>query len=182
MMIIKSCFNIYRLYAMFANDMPGSSAVSACLAGLSFPAREVIPRCEGHSVAASAVPAVGCKARVSAESREALPQPQGECCRPSPLTQPGLPSHAPSACIPRVGKLAHLPGVSKGLVQPTLPPPPCHHHSLRGGIHPAPRGLTQGTPTSVGEAAGAPQAHAGEGSAGDPCALPAVWVSTLHVF
>ena len=47
---------------MFANDMPGSSAVSACLAGLSFPAYEVIPCCEGHSVAASAVPAVGCKA------------------------------------------------------------------------------------------------------------------------
>ena len=29
------------------------------------------------------------------------PQPQGECCRHSPLTQPGLPSHAPPACIPR---------------------------------------------------------------------------------
>lgn len=57
---------------MFTNDMPGSSAVSGRLVGLSFPAHEVIPCYQCHSVAASAVPALGCKAQVSAESSEAF--------------------------------------------------------------------------------------------------------------
>lgn len=73
MVIIKrSCFNIYRLHAMFTNGMPGSSAVSAWLVGLSFPAPWVIPRCQCPTAAASAGPAPGCKAQVSAESSAAF--------------------------------------------------------------------------------------------------------------
>ena len=108
MMIIKSCFNTYRLYAMFANDMPGSSAVSACLAGLSFPAHEVIPRCEGHLVAASAVPAVGCKARVSAESREALPTTPGGVLQTFPFN-PARAAFTCSPCLHSSGREACSP-------------------------------------------------------------------------
>ena len=124
MIIKRSCFNIHRLYAMFANDMPGSSAVSACLAGLSFPAYEVIPRCEGHSVAASAVPAVGCKAWASAESSEAFATtPRGVL-----QTFPFNPARAAFTCSPCLHSSGSL------LTYMEYPrvwsSPPSHHHPV----------------------------------------------------
>ena len=110
------------------------------------------------------------------------PQPQVECYRPSPFN----PDRAASTCPPpprlhSSGREARSPTRGIQGSGPAHPPTTTlSPHSLHGGIRPAPRGLTQGAPASVGEAAEAPQAHAGEGSAGDPRALPAAWVSTLH--
>lgn len=89
------------------------------------------------------------------------PQPQVECCRPSPFN----PDRAASTYHPRLhylGREACSPTRGIQGSGPAHPPTTTlSPHCLHGGIRPASRGLTQGAPASVGEAAESPQAHAG---------------------
>ena len=91
------------------------------------------------------------------------PQPQVECYRPSPFN----PDRAASTCPPpprlhSSGREARSPTRGIQGSGPAHPPTTTlSPHSLHGGIRPAPRGLTQGAPASVGEAAEAPQGQVG---------------------
>lgn len=113
------------------------------------------------------------RVQVSTESSEAFTTtPSRRVPDPSPFNPDRTAfTSLPLPALLGIRELAHLHGVSRGLVQPrlpSLPPPCCHLHSLHGGIGLVPGGLTRGAPASVGAAAEGPRAHAGEGSEGRP--------------